>query len=159
MKISKQEEYGLRCILQLARSGAGSSMSVTEIAKCEGLSADNVTKLMVMLRKANLVVSVRGINGGYELKRTPDRISLGDVMRALGGFFYPKDLCNEYPGKLAECSHLGGCGIRPVWAVLSRQISLVLNRTSLMDLLKEEREVERLMVQHVPKPVLVSSPN
>ena len=47
MKISKQEEYGLRCILQLARAGHGKSVAVTEISKKEGLSTDYVTKLLV----------------------------------------------------------------------------------------------------------------
>lgn len=157
MKISKQEEYGLRCILQLARVGSGKSISVTEIARSEGLSSDYVTKLLVMLRRANLVASVRGLHGGYTLKRPPDQISLGDVMRSLGGFFYPKELCHDYPGKLTECSHLSGCGIRPVWTILSRQISLVLNRTTLLDLLKEEREVEQLMASRAQQAELATS--
>lgn len=151
MKISKQEEYGLRCILHLARGGFGRAVSVTEISRAEGLSSDYVTKLMVLLRKSGLVVSVRGINGGYTLKETPDEVSLGDVMKSLGGFFYPKDMCSEYPGKLSSCSHMGGCGIRPVWMVLAKQIYTTLNRTTLSDLLKEEKEVERLMASRVPQ--------
>ena len=149
MKISKQEEYGLRCILQLARVESGRAVSVTEIAKIEGLSADYVTKLLVMLRRAGLVVSVRGMNGGYTLKRVPEEISVGEVMRPLGGFFYPKDMCSEYPGKLQECSHLGGCGIRPVWVTLARQIYSTLNRMTLADLLMEEKEVERMMASRM----------
>ena len=149
MKISKQEEYGLRCVLQLARVGSGKAVSVTEIARWEGLSADYVTKLLVIFRKAGVVASVRGINGGYTLKREPSQISLGDVLRPLGGFFYPKDMCSEYPGKLQECSHLGGCGIRPVWVTLARQIYSTLNRMTLADLLMEEKEVERMMASRM----------
>lgn len=145
MKISKQEEYGLRCILQLARPGNGRAVAVTEIAKSEGLSSDYVTKLLVLLRKSGLVASVRGINGGYTLKRAPEQISLGDVMRSLGGFFYPKEMCMEYPGKLDECCHVGNCGIRPIWSILAMQIHATLNRTTLLDLLKEEKEVERMV--------------
>lgn len=157
MKISKQEEYGLRCVLQLARAGAGKAVSVTEIAKHEGLSSDYVTKLLVLLRKTGLVTSVRGTNGGYTLKRPAAEITLSDVMRSLGGFFYPKELCSGYPGKLDECSHMGNCGIRPVWAVLARQIYSTLNRTNLADLLMEEKEVERLMASRVPQPVAVAA--
>ena len=151
MKISKQEEYGLRCILQLARAGSGRSMAVTEIARSEGLSTDYVTKLLVQLRRSGLLTSARGTKGGYTLKGPPEEISLGEVMRALGGFFYPKDMCSVFPGKLDECTHLGNCGIRPIWAILARQIYTTLNRTSLADLLLEEREVERLLASRATK--------
>ncbi len=145
MKISKQEEYGLRCILQLARVGHGVSISVTEISKTEGLSTDYVTKLLILLRKSGLVASVRGINGGYTLTRPPEQITLGEVMRSLGGFFYSREMCSEFPGKLDACSHMGSCGIRPVWMVLARQIYATLGRTTLSDMIQEEKEVERLM--------------
>lgn len=151
MKISKQEEYGLRCVLQLARAGFGEAMSVREIAELEGLSADYVTKLLVIYRKAGLVTSARGINGGYALKRAPDRINLSDVLKPMGGFFYPKDLCSEYSGKLQECVHIENCGIRPVWTLFARHIYSTLNRTTLSDILKEEKEVERLMASRMPQ--------
>lgn len=157
MKITKQEEYGLRCILYLAHAGFGKAIAVTEIAKSEGLSSDYVTKLLVLLRKEGLVTSARGIRGGYALKRPPDQITLGDVMRTLGGFFYPKDLCSEYPGKLHECSHITGCGIRPVWVVLAKQIYTTLNRTTLADMLMEEREVERLMASRAAHPAAAAA--
>ncbi|OGH56133.1 MAG: hypothetical protein A3G34_12690 [Candidatus Lindowbacteria bacterium RIFCSPLOWO2_12_FULL_62_27] len=158
MKISKQEEYGLRCILQLARAGHGKSVAVTEISKKEGLSTDYVTKLLVTLRRTGLVTSVRGINGGYTLHRPAADISLGEVMRSLGGFFYPKDICAEYPGKLHECCHLVNCGIRPIWMILSRQIYTTLNRTTLADMLLEEQEVVRLMAGRMPQPAAAATP-
>ena len=151
MKISKQEEYGLRCILRLAKEGQGRAVSVTEIAKTEGLSTDYITKLLVIFRKVGLVASVRGMNGGYTLTQPPADISMADVLRPLGGFFYPTELCSEYPGKLQECSHISGCGIRPIWTVLARQIYSTLNRTTLADLLMEEKEVERLMAARSPQ--------
>ncbi len=156
MKITKQEEYGLRCVLQLARAGFGRAVAVTEIAKCEGLSSDYVTKLLILLRKEGLVTSVRGIKGGYALKRPPEQITMGRVMQALGGFFYPKDLCSEYPGKLQECSHIGGCGIRPVWVILAKQIYTTLNRTTLADLLMEEKDVERLVASRAAQSPLAA---
>lgn len=159
MKISKQEEYGLRCILQLARFGYGKAVSVSDIAEQEGLSTDYVTKLLVIFRKSGLIASVRGIHGGYALKRPADQINLSDVLRPMGGFFYPKDLCSEYTGKLQECSHIGNCGIRPVWALLARQIYSTLNRTTLADLLMEEKEVERRVSVRPQAPVAVGASN
>ena len=65
MKISRLEEYGLRCILQLAQN-AGTSMHIEQIASREGLSKAYVAKIMSPLRRAGLVRSVRGVRGGYE---------------------------------------------------------------------------------------------
>lgn len=157
MKISKQEEYGLRCILQLARAGQGKSVSVSEISRCEGLSTDYVTKLLVVFRKVGIIASARGINGGYTLKRPPAEISLADVMKPLGGFFYPREFCAEFPGKLQECAHLGSCGIRPVWTLVAKQIYSTLNRTSLSDLLMEEKEVERRLASRAATASAVAS--
>ena len=69
MKITAQEEYGLRCLLQLARMPQGQIVSVKEIADKEGLSGANVEKLLRLLSHAGLVHSVRGIKGGYVLNR------------------------------------------------------------------------------------------
>lgn len=145
MKITKQEEYGLRCVLQLAREGKGRAISVREISRREGLSTDYVTKLLVIFRRDGLLQSVRGIKGGYALKRAPEDITLNDIFRPLGGFFFPVNRCAGYPGKLSACSHTGACGIRPVWANMARQIHAMLSITTLADLLKEEPEVERLV--------------
>ena len=69
MKLSAQEEYGLRCLLYMARSGETKSHSIPEISRAEGLSVPNVAKLMRILRLGGLVASVRGQAGGYTLSR------------------------------------------------------------------------------------------
>ena len=67
MKISAQEEYGLRCLLQLAQSGDKGSATLPEIAAAEGLSVPYAAKLLSVLRQAGLIESVRGRSGGYRL--------------------------------------------------------------------------------------------
>ena len=67
MKITAQEEYGLRCLLRLARAGDGRSLTIPEIAADEGLSVPYVAKLLAVLRQAGLIESVRGRSGGYRL--------------------------------------------------------------------------------------------
>ena len=69
MKISAQEEYGLRCLLQLARLEDGESLTLGQIAEREGISGANAGKLLWLLSKAGLVQSVRGNRGGYRLAR------------------------------------------------------------------------------------------
>jgi Rrf2 family iron-sulfur cluster assembly transcriptional regulator len=70
MKISAQEEYGLRCLLQLARAETmGETLTLSQLAQLEGISSANAGKLMWILSKAGLVQSTRGIKGGYALAR------------------------------------------------------------------------------------------
>ncbi|HEX6184752.1 MAG TPA: Rrf2 family transcriptional regulator, partial [Pyrinomonadaceae bacterium] len=69
MKVSAQEEYGLRCLLQLAQWGEGEYLTLGQIAEREGISSANAGKLLWILSKANLVSSIRGTKGGYRLAR------------------------------------------------------------------------------------------
>ena len=73
MKITAQEEYGLRCLLRLAQSESG-SLTLPEVAAAEGLSVAYVAKLMAVLRHAGILDSVRGRSGGYTLARPADEI-------------------------------------------------------------------------------------
>src|SRR3989442_8975956 len=78
MKVSAQEEYGLRCILQIARhqrSGRANPLTLAEITREEGLTVPHVAKLIRTLRKAGLVKSVLGRTGGYSLSQTADKRS------------------------------------------------------------------------------------
>ncbi|MBT5876772.1 MAG: Rrf2 family transcriptional regulator [Candidatus Latescibacteria bacterium] len=146
MKVTAQEEYGLRCMLQLARNFGREPLVSRMISEQEGLSIDYVTKLLMLLRRANLVESVRGTKGGYALSRDPHSITIGQVIQSLsteGLIVTSADShhCNHFSGQLDECVHLEGCGIRPVWVTLSKYISGLLEQISLADLMGEEVEV------------------
>ena len=138
MKVSAQEEYGLRCLMQMARSGAGKSVSISEISRAEGLSAPNVAKLMRILRLGGLVRSVRGQAGGYTLARPAEAIMLDEVLAVLGDPLFGPDFCQQHIGTGKECAHNGGCSMRPVWKQLQRLVNEVLARTSLQDMLRSE---------------------
>ncbi len=71
MNLSSQEEYGLRCLLQVAAHGAPEPLSIAQIAVAEGISPEYTAKLMRLLRKGGLVDSTRGAGGGYRLARQP----------------------------------------------------------------------------------------
>ena len=147
MKVTAQEEYGLRCILQLARYYSNEPVTGRQIAESEGLSFEYVSKLLMILRRTELVRSLRGIKGGYTLTREPGEISLGEVMRALSSedgivLTSPEgQMCDHFAGKLEACVHLNACAIRPVWMVLARYLSGLLDNITLMDLLQSEQEV------------------
>ena len=84
MKISSQEEYGLRCLLRLAQGDEQTALTIPEIAQAEGLSAPYVAKLLAVLRQAGVIESQRGRAGGYHLTRKPSAIGLGEVLLSLG---------------------------------------------------------------------------
>src|SRR5262245_11184528 len=99
MKITAQEEYGLRCLLQLARAEEGHSLTIPEIAVAEGLSGPYVAKLLAVLRQAGLLESVRGRSGGYRLAHPPSEITLGTVLRVLGEpLFEEPAYCQQHAG-------------------------------------------------------------
>jgi len=141
MKFSAQEEYGLRCLLQLARRGAGASLTIPEIAAAEGLSVPYVAKLVRVLRQDGFVKSSRGQSGGYALTRTPDRIVAGDVLNALGGRIFDSETCGRYPGSEDMCTHTIDCSIRSLWQAVQREVDQVLRRTTLQDLISSEEEM------------------
>lgn len=135
MKFSTQEEYGLRCLLQLARLGDGASMTITGISQAEGLSTANVAKLMRLLRLEGFVESVRGQEGGYTLARPAAEIRVADVLTALGGRLYEPGFCGSYSGNEDECTHVVSCSLRPLWHRVQDAIDRAISGISLADLL------------------------
>ena len=146
MKITALQEYGVRCIYQLALQSNDHPQTTSSIAKKEGLSRDYVEKILFQLRKSDIVHSVRGIHGGYVLSRASKDISLGEIVQALSekpvrSDHVKEDLCKQFPGKDKQCVHLGGCVIRSVWTLVITQMYEILNQFPLSFLLGSEAEV------------------
>jgi len=141
MKISAQEEYGLRCLLQLAGAAQGQMITVKEIALKESLSNAYVEKLLRLLARAGLVHSLRGIKGGYRLNRPASQITLGEVVRALGQVPTTDHICHQFTGHQDVCVHFSNCGIRSVWSGLTNYIQNFLDQTTLASLLGDEYTV------------------
>ena len=108
MKITAQEEYGLRCALQLARAGTGGSLTLPEIASREGLTVPHAGKLLAMLRQGGVVRSVRGRTGGYSIARPADSITAAEVLRALGTRPWPRRTLRPTPGHPLGMRSLSG---------------------------------------------------
>ena len=141
MKLSSQEEYGLRCLLRLGREPEGGSLTIAQLSCQEGISAANVAKMMRLLRRAQLVTSTRGKDGGYALARTAEQIRVSDVLTALGGRLFDASFCDTHAGGTGLCAHMGDCSIRSVWRLLQEAIDGVLGRMTLKDLLRNERDM------------------
>lgn len=146
MKISAQEEYGLRCLVQLATLAEEESLTLPQIAEREGVSQANAGKLMWLLSKAGFVQSTRGTKGGYTLARPASKIYLNEVIKILDGDEINTH-CESYTGVLEVCVHKGDCGIRPVIVGLHEIVNEALSNITLAQLVGEERKVTQTFQQ------------
>ena len=102
MKITAQEEYGLRCLMRLARAPEQTA-TLPEIAAAEGLSAAYVAKLMGVLRHAGIIDSTRGRAGGYHLAKPTTQIGLGSLLLVLGEpLFDEPSYCERHAGAASD---------------------------------------------------------
>jgi len=152
MKITAQEEYGLRCIMQLARSeGGGAPIMVRDIAEREGLSVAYVEKLLWLLSRGGISESVRGPRGGYRLTRPCSEISIGEVMRVLGGVPSKDEICAQFTGNQDTCVHQSDCGLRPVWVSITDFVHSVFDKIPISVLIHGEVDVQFVKLAGLPK--------
>jgi Rrf2 family protein len=142
MNVTALEEYGLRCAVQLASLPEGKTLSAPEIAEREGLSIEYVSKFMLLLKRSELVRTVRGIKGGFALSKPATEISLKEVLDALNGRKKSStEFCKSFTGKSEACVRLGSCSIRPFWDLLSSYVEEFTSRMTLADLVRPEEEI------------------
>jgi Rrf2 family protein len=145
MKLSAQEEYGLRCLLRIGAQGDGGTLTIPEISRAEGISPEYVAKLMRILRRGGLVTSARGAIGGYTLSRPADQVTAGEALTVLGGRLFESGFCERHAGAESLCTHSIDCSIRSLWQALQTAVDQVLTRTTLKDLLCSEPAMVSLM--------------
>jgi Rrf2 family protein len=140
MKISSRGEYGVRAMVALARNYGGGPMSVAAVAKASAVPPAYLEQLIGPLRRAGLVQSTRGAQGGYQLSRPPAAIRVGDVYRVMEGPVAPMDCVSEDPAD-QTCPLIDGCETRPVWLKVRDSIVEALDSTTLADLVATDRSV------------------
>jgi Rrf2 family protein len=146
MRVTTWTEYSLIISLHLAKRGrtGGEPVAARELADAERLPADYVEQILLRLRRAGLVESVRGAKGGYFLARQPASISVRDVMSASEHQTFEIN-CESHPVDAERCSPGSTCSIRPVWHALQQRVDDLLAGISLADLMKEEPQVQELV--------------
>jgi Rrf2 family protein len=157
MKITAQEEYGLRCLLRLGRVPEGESLTIPEMAASEGLSSPHAAKILSVLRQAGLIESVRGRSGGYRLARPASEIHLGAVLLVLGEpLFADPEYCQRHAGTEANglCIHHDGCTLRALWQTLEHWMRQTLDQITLADLLQSEGRITELLRARLAEAVL-----
>lgn len=151
MKITAQEEYGLRILLRIAKCEAGDSRSIQALSVAEGLSAAYVAKLTRMLRQGGYINSTPGNVGGYILARPAKEININQVLKALGGALFHNEFCGSYPGALKLCTNSLDCSVRSLWQMIQFAVDDVLNKVSLYDLINSEDQSEQLLTAILDK--------
>ncbi len=142
--ISTKGEYGVRIMVDLARHYSVHPRSLTDISHAESLPLPYLEQLVKMLREANppLVISTRGAHGGYRLSRSPEDITMGEIVRVLEGPIAPMICATE--GEMTQiCGFLDSCKTRPLWAKLRDVVAYTLDNMTLAELVKESPEQER----------------
>ena len=134
MKLSSQEEYGLRCLLRVASLMNPRHVTINEISEVEGLSPFYVAKLLRILRQGGFVRSARGQVGGYALARPAEKIFVGEVLAALGGRLFDPRFCFEHSGLEGTCKKSMECSIRTLWRTVQILVDQVLSKVTLADL-------------------------
>ncbi len=135
MKISAQEEYGIRCLLHIGRQTELGGSNISAISKAEGISPSNTAKLVRILRMHGFVESSRGKDGGYTLARAPEDILLSEVFEVLGGKLFGNGFCDHYAGTGTVCIHFDHCTVRSFWCALQSVLDHVLSQTTLKQLM------------------------
>jgi Rrf2 family protein len=146
MRVTTWTEYSLIISLHLARRTGPQTEPVAarELADVERLPADYVEQILLRLRRAGLVESVRGARGGYYLARDPASISVRDVMTASEHQTFEVN-CSSHPVDADRCAPGAHCSIRPVWVALQQRVDDLLASISLADLMKQEAQVQELV--------------
>ena len=138
MKLSTKGRYGLRAVVDLALYGEEGTVSLSSISERESISLSYLEQLIPKLRKAGIVTSVRGAQGGYKLAKPATEISVGDILRALEGDLNPVD-CAEVMGGQSSCQGAELCVTKYVWKRISDSINDAVDHILLSELVDEAR--------------------
>jgi Rrf2 family protein len=131
MTISTRGRYATRMVVLLAAQKPGASLTKTQIAQSEGISAGYVQQLMMSLRLAGVVDSHRGREGGFSLSRPAEQITVADVLRAVEGDVLPAPCQGG-----GHCDRAADCPTRPVWEEAAEMLNGLFSKTTIASLVE-----------------------
>jgi len=136
VKISTRGRYGVRATLDLAINYGKGPISLKDIAQRQAVSPKYLEQLLVSLKRAGILKSIRGAYGGYELAKHPSQIKLDEVMQALEGPIAPVE-CVIDP---KACDRVGSCAAHDVWKKMKNAINGLLESITLQDLAEQQNQ-------------------
>lgn len=145
MRIAKRTDYGVRALLDLAEHSGQGPIQSAEIASRQDIPEAYLEQLLGTMRKAGLIRSTRGPQGGHTLAVAPDQITLADVLLALEGPPAPMD-CVE---NIEECHRAANCALREVWRDVGQASQQVLGATTIGELVRRQRGRANATMYHI----------
>lgn len=147
MRLSTKGRYGLRAVVDLAVNSANEAVSIASIAARQDLSESYLEQLIARLRKAGIVNSIRGSGGGYVLARPADKITVGQILRALEGELSVVECPDNQ-----DCDKYDTCVTKYVWKRINDSINNVVDTMTLEEVIHNSCQ-ENAVIQ-VPKTVI-----
>jgi Rrf2 family cysteine metabolism transcriptional repressor len=145
MKISAKDEYACLAVLELSLNyDPDIPIRVHHIAERQGIPVKFLYQIMILLKPDNIVRSILGTDGGYVLARSPEDISVGDVIRSISGPFIQLS-GNSLDNGNRETS----LGFKPIWEEVDEAIASVLNNVTFATLVSEARTRDRQVMYHI----------
>ncbi|MGI6169031.1 MAG: RrF2 family transcriptional regulator [Christensenellales bacterium] len=133
MKVSTKGQYGIRAMFDLANQYEQGPVPINRVAAHQGVSVAYLEQLFAVLRKAGLVNSVRGAQGGFELAKLPKDITLGEILRALEGEMAPVKCVTGG----TTCEKSGTCPSQYIWQRLNDKVNAATDSITLQNMLEE----------------------
>ena len=137
MKISTKGRYALRMMLDLAEHQGDGYIALKDIAERQNVSKKYLEQIVPILNKADILNTNRGYQGGYRLARTPDKYTVGDILRITEGSISPVACLDNNP---VECERAAECATLPVWQGLYKVITDYLDGITLQDILDKQHD-------------------
>ena len=141
MKLSTRGRYGTRLMVDLAQHYADGPVSLAEIAKRQDLSAKYLEQLIILLKGAGLIRSVRGRRGGYMLARRPEEINVGEIVETLEGKLSVVDCVLEPE----QCYRAADCPTRDIWVGMTDMIKKQLFSLNLGTIIEQGTPVDDML--------------
>lgn len=148
MKISTKSQYALEALIDLQLNAVNGQENIRNIAERRGISEHYLEQIFAVLRKAGIVASIRGAQGGYRLSREPGEITAGQVIRALEGPLCPVKCVCQADDATNRCPILNRCPTRSLWVRVTGGIDEVVDGVTLAGLLAS---YERLAGGNAPE--------
>ena len=138
MQITRAGEYGVLGLMHLARRNPGQRAMIDDVSRQEHIPKSFLAKIFQHLARAGLVRSIRGSHGGFALLKSPDEISVLEIIEAVEGKIVLQRCRMDKP----DCEHAGGCALCGLFERAQDGIKEVLTQTTLRDLLEQEESLE-----------------
>ena len=133
IRIARLTDYGVALMTSLVREGGQEAVTARDLAERLGLPLPTVSKLLKLLARAELLVSQRGVHGGYSLARAPGEITLTELLSALEGPLAVTE-CSGDETADCGCGLEASCGMRENWTWINRRIMASLEEVTLQEM-------------------------